>query len=412
MKVVIVNDYANVNGGAAKVALQSAMGLAKRGYPVEFFASVGRPDPRLEEHGINITRLDQLPYNRDPKVLRSVIRGIWNQGAACRFRALLGKCDPENTIVHFHMFRNSLTTSVAYAASRMGFPMIYTAHEYAMGCPYGGFFNYRKNRICEQKGLSAGCLASHCNTGSYAKKLWNYANHYFFAKIMRIPALFDHIIYPSNTARKILQSYVPAGQRASSVSNPFDAMAGRAVSIKQSSSFIFIGSLVPHKDPLTAARAAKKLGARILFAGAGQLEEEIKRVNPEAEITGWLDRDEIIKRMASSRALVFPSIWYEAQPLTVMEAAASGLSIIAADASAATEEIELLGTGAVFRSGDVNDLAAKMAPYMNDAYAQEKGAAAFAAFRRLDLSEERHINRLLDIYNAEQAQRRNRNAGE
>jgi glycosyltransferase involved in cell wall biosynthesis len=242
--------------------------------------------------------------------------------------------------------------------------------------------------------------------GSYAKKLWNYANQFLYARITRIPALFDHIIYLSNTSRRVLRKYVPGNHRGSFVPNPIDAVQDRPASIGPSSPFLFVGNFSPHKDPLTAAKAAGKLGAPILFVGAGQLEEEIRRVNPEAEITGWLDPDAVAQRMATARALVFPSVWYEAQPLTILESAASGLSIIAADASAAVEQIELLGTGQIFRAGDDEDLACKMKPYLNETYAQDLGAAAFAAVKQLDLSVERHIDRLLEIYRGELARRR------
>jgi glycosyltransferase involved in cell wall biosynthesis len=406
MKVVIVNDYARVNGGAAKVALQSAVGLAKRGHAVEFFAGIGPPIPQLAEHGIRVTCLDGVPYNHDPRIIHAACRGIWDWEAAHRLRALLNECNPQDTVVHFHTFRDALSASVAHTAHRMDFVTFYTAHEYTMGCPYGGFFDIRKNRICELKGLSARCLACRCNNGSHANKLWYCANQFVYAKIARIPALLDHIIHPSNTNRNVLQAYIPGGRRTTTLSYLFDPMEGRPASIDSSSPFLFVGSFVPHKDPLTAARAAKRLHAPMLFIGSGILEGQIHQIYPEAEITGWLDRNAIAKRMATARALLFPSIWHEAQPLTVMEAAASGLSIIAADASAATEELDLLETGEVFRSGDADDLTAKMAPYLNDSYARERGAAAFAAFRRIDLSEERHISRLLDIYAEVLAQRR------
>jgi glycosyltransferase involved in cell wall biosynthesis len=406
MRIVIVNDYAHINGGAAKVALQSAIELTKKGYKVDLFTGAGQPKPQLGKMGIHSTCLDQLPYNHDPRIIRAAFRGIWNREAAQRLQELLSKFDREDTIVHFHTFRDVLSTSVVKAAHLMGFTTVYTAHEYTLGCPYGGFFDFRKNRICKLTGLSAKCFVHHCNTGSYPKKLWNFANQFIYAKIARIPSSFSHIIFLSDTSWRVLHDYVPANQRISFVSNPFDPMLGKPASVDSLSPFLFVGNFAPHKDPLTAAKAAKKLGASMVFVGAGQLEEEIRRINPDAEITGWLDRDAIAKRMASARAIVFPSIWHESQPLTVMEAAASGLVTIAADASAAKEQVELLGAGEIFRSGDVDDLAAKMRPYCSDRHAQERGRAVFAAFQKFVLSEKQHVDHLLAIYEEELARRK------
>ena len=37
MRVIVLNDYAHINGGAARVAIESAVALSKRGIPVTFF---------------------------------------------------------------------------------------------------------------------------------------------------------------------------------------------------------------------------------------------------------------------------------------------------------------------------------------------------------------------------------------
>ena len=39
--VIVVSDYAHVTGGAAKVAINSAIGLAETGLDVHYFAAVG-----------------------------------------------------------------------------------------------------------------------------------------------------------------------------------------------------------------------------------------------------------------------------------------------------------------------------------------------------------------------------------
>ena len=41
MHVVLVADHAAINGGQAKVAIESALGLAARGIRVSLFAAVG-----------------------------------------------------------------------------------------------------------------------------------------------------------------------------------------------------------------------------------------------------------------------------------------------------------------------------------------------------------------------------------
>ena len=51
--VVIINDYAHVNGGQAKVAIESALGLRSRGLRVSYVAGVSPIDPILAAAGID-----------------------------------------------------------------------------------------------------------------------------------------------------------------------------------------------------------------------------------------------------------------------------------------------------------------------------------------------------------------------
>ncbi len=402
MKVIIVNDYARIDGGASKMAIMTAQGLAKRGYDVEFFAGMPGIGPELESMPqIKVTNLEALHHARDPNKLRGAMNGIWYRRAGHTMRSILGRCDRTDTILHFHGYRSSLTTSAAHAAMKMGFATVYTAHEYTLGCPYGGFFDARRNKICPLTGLSAACLITLCNKSNYINKLWYYMAELVYSKIARIPQRLSHIIFISQLNRKVLSKYLPERARTSLVSNAYDYFGADAATMDATSPFLFIGSLEPHKDPVTAAKAAHKLGAPIVFVGTGMLENEVLKAHPDAIVTGWLGREEVEGWLRRSRALIFPSIWYEGQPLTTMEAAGCGVPIIVGDDSAAVEQVEQLGIGEIFKGGDVNDLADKMRPYLDIEFAKKQGRLTQQSYLRLDISQERYIGRLLEIYRSE-----------
>jgi glycosyltransferase involved in cell wall biosynthesis len=404
MKIIVVNDHAHVAGGAAKIAIMTARGFAERGHDVEFFGGVAPVALELESMpGLKVTCLNEKAHTRDENRLRGAIRGLWYRGAAKAMREMLSRCDPKDTIVHFHAYRETLTTSVADVAHKMGFVTVYTAHEYTMGCPYGGFFDYRRNAICPLTGLSAACFKTKCNTSSYWNKVWYYLAEFVYSKISRIPSKLSHVVFISKLNQSVLIPYLGKKARYTIVSNAFDFASAEAAVIDDDSPFLFLGGLEPHKDPLTAARAARKLGAPIVFVGSGSLEAEIKRENPDAVVTGWLGREEVQAHLLRSRALVLPSIWYEAQPGTTMEAAACGVPIIVSNLCAGVEQVDELGVGAVFKGGDVDDLAAKMAPYLDTEFARKQGAAIQASYRSKDRSMDWHIARLLEIYRLELA---------
>lgn len=71
---------------------------------------------------------------------------------------------------------------------------------------------------------------------------------------------------------------------------------------------------------------------KIKIAGDGPLKEEIQRYSskyPNIEFLGTLDKDEVYTLMQTCSALVFPSVWFEGMPLTIIEAFANGLPVLA-----------------------------------------------------------------------------------
>ena len=49
LEVVVLNDYATLNGGSTAVAIASALGLAERGVRVTLFTCVGPVAPQLRD---------------------------------------------------------------------------------------------------------------------------------------------------------------------------------------------------------------------------------------------------------------------------------------------------------------------------------------------------------------------------
>ena len=85
------------------------------------------------------------------------------------------------------------------------------------------------------------------------------------------------------------------------------------------------------------AEAARKIGMIPTYVGDGPIAHEIAARYPEARMLGWMDPAGVHRAMRAARALVFPSLWFEGQPLTVMEAKGLGVPVIVSDACAGRE---------------------------------------------------------------------------
>ena len=138
---------------------------------------------------------------------------------------------------------------------------------------------------------------------------------------------------------------------------------------KKDNLIVFLGRVVEEKqiDKLIRAFAAldQSLDARLEIVGGGDQEARLKalatqlRVRDRITFTGYVD--EAYLRNALTRATVFamPSI-AELQSISTMEAMASGLPIVAADAMALPHLVHDGENGFLFEPGNVAQLAEKL----------------------------------------------------
>jgi len=90
---------------------------------------------------------------------------------------------------------------------------------------------------------------------------------------------------------------------------------------------------------------------------------------------------------------VFPSLWYEGQPLVPIEALIRGIPVVCGTWSAASEVVRDGVNGVIYDRPDVAALAA--------ALGRVASVGAFDATELADsVSPTRHLARLLDIYDA------------
>ena len=87
--VVIVCDGANINGGANRVAIETAIGLKKADWNVVLFAGSGPIERELINIGVKIVCLDQIDILSDKCRTRAIIQGLWNYKAYISLYELL-----------------------------------------------------------------------------------------------------------------------------------------------------------------------------------------------------------------------------------------------------------------------------------------------------------------------------------
>jgi glycosyltransferase involved in cell wall biosynthesis len=181
---------------------------------------------------------------------------------------------------------------------------------------------------------------------------------------------FDGFLYVGQRNREYLLHYgVPAERLFFSphcVDNDAFAAASSVIHRPESRRrVLFVGKLVGRKHPADLLHAVARLRdkpVQIAFAGAGELESELRKIaaasSVDAEFMGFLNQSELPAAYASADVLVLPSDGQETWGLVVNEAMACGIPAIVSDVVGCGPDLIDPGqTGATFPFGDVAALA-------------------------------------------------------
>jgi len=358
--VVVVNDFDYVEGGAAKVAMMTADALVKAGYNTYLFSAVSKKEiPKIA--GVKYVSTEQYPSLSDPNKIRGALNGLYNFKAAKMFRELLSLLDCKTTVVHVHTWTKALSSCIWNVAYSLHVPVYLTCHDYFSVCPNGGFFDYKRTKICHRKPLSLKCMACNCDSRNYAVKLYRFLRSVVQNKVVNIFKKTTKFISISDFSESVLKKYFPKNVEFVRVFNPIDAVKGiEKICPQDNEFFLYVGRLSKEKGCENFCRALAELKLKGIVVGDGPESERLQDeyANDDIQFVGWKTRNEVFEYMKKARALVFPSLWYEAAPLTVPEARSIGLPCIVSDCCAARDYIKTQEDGVLFDSYE--DLKEKM----------------------------------------------------
>ncbi|WID96879.1 glycosyltransferase family 4 protein [Bosea vestrisii] len=397
MRVVIVSDFGSVNGGAAKVAIESARGLAEAGVEIVFACAIGPVSDRLDHPLISVELYPGEEIWKVGSKIAAARQGIWNAPAHSFLSELLARQPRGRTLVHLHQWTKAFSPAAIAAAGESGLPVAITMHDYFSFCPVGGYFDFKAGAPCQQKPMSAGCIAANCDRASYVHKLVRVARQWRSDEALRKlrTPLFVHV---SDFARRFAEPFLPKQARHVVVENMMEAPKRSPVDVAKNRHALFLGRFTQEKAGDVLAQAARDAGMPVRFVGEGPLAEEIRRINPQAEILGWVPAERVFDEIAAARCLVLPSLWYEPGPLVIAEARSLGVPVVLARTTGPASWIEDGEDGILVEGGDGRGLMKALERLKDDNAASRMGAAAYRRYWDDPLTIQRHVQRLIGAY--------------
>ena len=117
--VVIVNDFNYTQGGASKVAIDTARILKEENIKVIFFSAVNKEKEKI--NGVEYVSTNQNEALKEKNKIKGAINGIYNLKAKKDFKRLLNKLDRDTTIIHVHGWTKALSSSIFDVAFKILF---------------------------------------------------------------------------------------------------------------------------------------------------------------------------------------------------------------------------------------------------------------------------------------------------
>lgn len=375
MKVVIVtNAYPpHFIGGAELIAHSHAKALKEQGHDVAVFA--GEPNDIAERYSMRRDTYEGIPVNRiclHAKDYSADFFNFYHKRVHESFCDFIENISPE--VVHFHNIMG-LSASLIHAAKRRRIKTILTFHDH-WGICFKNTLLKSEGGICKEDTECERCMPFISDQGWEAVPLCMRSD-YIALQLDDIDTFICPSTYLTNT-------YIRAGinekrMRVVWYGVDVDRFAKITKSEDQTKvRFSFLGYLGRHKGVHTILEALSSLNGNLrekvtvnLVGGGDQInyyEQRVMEFGLEKIVKFWgkIDNNRIEDIYRQTDVLILPSIWPENQPVTITEAMASRIPVIASRTGGTPELVEDGETGYLFERNNPKDLAQKMLEFVFD----------------------------------------------
>jgi glycosyltransferase involved in cell wall biosynthesis len=345
-RVLLVHNYYKIPGGEDTVVENEKRLLEEHGHQVFVYSRSNREMDEFSAWRKLLIPFTSLFSLRTYREVKKVI------------------CREYIDVVHVHNTLSLISPSVYYAAFACKKPVVQTVHNFRLLCPAATFL--RDGKVCEdcvEKGLS--CAVRHsCYRGSKVQTLVSA----LILKLHRLLGTYRRLYYICLTdfnREKLLQlnaygNHVIREDRV--FVKPNFVQLPKLPSVQKEEYDIYIGRLDCLKGIRVLLEAWKEFPDRELrICGSGPEEEWARAFIAEhglehVKLLGQCDHAQVLCLLAGARALIMPTLWYEGQPMVILESFAVGTPVIASDLGNAGAMVEDGVTGLHFTCGDAGAL--------------------------------------------------------
>ena len=391
-KVLLVNKFYYNRGGDCTAMSNTEQLLKDKGHEVAVFSMKHPQNIPSEWDRYFPDEIDFSTRNLFEK-MRFVSRLFSPKDVACKFDRLLNDFQPD--VVHLHNIHSYLSPVVAKIAHQKGIRVVWTLHDYKLICP--SYNCLCKGVVCERCFINkSNVLLNKCIKNSYLASLLGWLEAIYWNK-KKLTKITDCFISPSQFLKtKMLEAGFSAYQ-IEVIPNFITQKVDLPSSKKDY--YCYVGRISIEKGIDTLLKAAVQLPYKLKIIGDGPLLNTYRSLfaQENIEFLGYQPSEKVYEIVQEARLVVIPSVWYENNPYSVIEALCMGVPVLGARIGGIPELIEEGDNGFLFTPQNLSELKEKIEhcfDYFHDKYNFKK----IALSAQNKFSSETFYKKLLNIY--------------
>lgn len=339
MKILMVNKFLYPKGGAETYFLKIGKYLEEQGNEIEYFGMYSEKNTVGNKLNLYTTEMD-FHTSKFKKILYP-FRILYSFEANKKIKKIIKEFKPD--VIHLNNINFQLTPSIIETAYKMKVPIVQTVHDYQMICPNHLLYN---NKICEKciKGSKWNCARNNCIHKSKIKSIIGSLEAILYTKILKTYKKVDKFICPSDfLMNKLIEANDIFKDKTISIKNFIELKD--VPKVQKEDYVLYFGRLSEEKGLNIFIETCKELpNIKFKIAGTGPLENICKNIN-NVEFVGFKTGNELEELIAKAEFSVYPSVWYENCPLSILESESLGTPVITANYGGMKELVEDNETG-------------------------------------------------------------------
>jgi len=400
MRILYCNKY-NYPFSGTEVYLFELMDLMRaQGHEVALFSMA---DPRGEPTPYDEYFVPNLNFKAKARWWQKAGRvghAIYSTDARRRIRAMIEEFRPD--IAHVRSIYHHLSPSILWELKAQNVPVIYHINDFKLLCP--AYNLVAQGEPCEacKGGAFWHAVKTECYPGIGARMILA-AEAYAHRGLGTYRKCVDLFLAPSRFVRDKFVEHGWDGVKFEVLPHFQETHVLHELK-NEDRPLLYFGRLSAEKGVDDLLRSMQQVPQmRLIVAGDGPQRAELQELAvslklSNVEFVGHVGRTERDALIARSRFTVLPSHAYETLGKTILESYAEGRAVVASDLGSRRELVREGETGLLYRTGDVNQLAATIRSLGAEPELAEKmGRAGWETVRQRYTSEE-HYEKLLSLY--------------